>query len=71
MSIEKLDKIEHNKIDSNRKSYHVKFQEITENMIYASGIDRIILALKPQIATKEELEKIDEEITHIMSCARK
>jgi len=71
ISIDSLDMIKHNKINSNKKSYRLKFQEITENIILATGINRTIISLKPNTATREELESIDSELTHIMNCARK
>ena len=40
-------------------------------MILVTGINRIIMSLKPYTAIREELESIDSELTHIMNYTRK
>ena len=66
IEISKIQRIESRKLDSTRKLYRTQFSEQIDDMIYIMGIEEIILLLDSN-STREELDRIDKDPTHIIN----
>ena len=67
---EKIQKIKSSKLDLQWKLYRIAFLEQIKDIIYIIELDKIILNLNVQ-SIKEELDRIDEILTHTMNIVQK
>ena len=69
--MENINKIDHSKLDSSRRSHKIKFIEVIKELIISMGLDQTINKLNQKKVIKDKLEQIDNYFTYIFNTARK